>query len=163
MKETFKEIFEERVMKEDLEDPDGQGLTRFFSNACYSCGDKGHFSQDCTKESQEYLGDFPTEKVELDPHEIEGLIRTSKSRKRNQRHPENNPIPAKKDHGHIMCFRCKELGHYADQCRKKKQRPQGADITIQKPRDLSEVICFHCREAGHYANKCPGKKKAGTE
>ena len=163
MKETFKEIFEERVMKEDLEDPDGQGLTRFFSNACYSCGEKGHFSQDCTKESQDYLGDFPIEKVELVPHEIEGLIRTSKSRKRNQMHPENHPIPAKKDHGYIMCFRCKELGHYVDQCRKKKQRPQGADITIKKPRDLSEVICFHCREAGHYANKCPGKKKAGTE
>ena len=104
-------------------------------------------------------GRLPDRKVELDPHEIEGLIRTS----RNRRHPENNPISAKKDHGYIMCFRCKELGHSADQCWKKKQRPQGADITIKKPRDLSEVICFHCREAGHYANKCPGKKKAGTE
>ena len=50
--------------------------------ACKICGEKGHFFEDCTKESQDYLGDFPIEKVELVPHEIEGLIRTSKSRKR---------------------------------------------------------------------------------
>jgi len=45
MKETFKKILEEHMMKEDIEDPDGQGLTRFFSNVCNSCGDEGHFSQ----------------------------------------------------------------------------------------------------------------------
>ncbi|KAE8781912.1 hypothetical protein D1007_44649 [Hordeum vulgare] len=66
VKETLKKkILEEPVMKENIEDPEGQGLTRFFSNACYSCGEEGHDSQDCTKGSQEYLGNFPTEKWSL--------------------------------------------------------------------------------------------------
>ncbi|KAE8807892.1 hypothetical protein D1007_15711 [Hordeum vulgare] len=83
MKETLKKkILEEPMMNENIEDPDGQGLTRFFSNACYSCGEKGHYSQDCTKESQEYLGNFPMEEVEFDPLEIEELGKIKESRKK---------------------------------------------------------------------------------
>src|SRR3954469_17519593 len=43
MKEALKEGLEEPGMKEDVEDPDGEGLIRFYSNACYSCGEEGHF------------------------------------------------------------------------------------------------------------------------
>ncbi|KAE8776573.1 hypothetical protein D1007_50755 [Hordeum vulgare] len=50
MKETLKKkILEEPMMKENIEDPDGQSLTRFFSIAYYSCGEEGHFSQECMK------------------------------------------------------------------------------------------------------------------
>ena len=82
MKEALREVMKEPVMKECVEDPDGEGLNRFYSNACYSCGEEGHFSQYCTKERKEYLGYFPTEAIEFDPQGIKGLIRTKKPRKR---------------------------------------------------------------------------------
>ena len=82
MKEALGESLKEPVMKEDVNDPDGESLKRFYSNACYSCGEEGHFSEYCTKESQEYLRDFPTTEVKFDPQEIEALIITEKSRKR---------------------------------------------------------------------------------
>ena len=56
MKEAISESLKEPVMKEDVGDPDGESLNRFYSNACYSCGEEGHFSQYCTKERKEYLG-----------------------------------------------------------------------------------------------------------
>ena len=87
MKEALGESLRKPVMKEDVDDPDGESLNRFYSNACYSCGEEGRFSQYCTKENQEYLGTFLTEEVEFDPQEIEELIGTKKSRKRKSMYP----------------------------------------------------------------------------
>ncbi|KAE8819184.1 hypothetical protein D1007_02938 [Hordeum vulgare] len=97
MEETLKKkILEEPVMNENIEDPDGQGLTRFFSNACYSCGEEGYFSTDCMKESHEYLGNFSTEKVEFDPLEIEELTRIKNSGKK-RKYTRKGQISAGKD------------------------------------------------------------------
>ena len=71
MKEVLKETLKESTMEEYIDDPDGEGLDRYYSRACYSCGKEGHLSQYCTKESHEYLGDFPTEEVEFDVQKIE--------------------------------------------------------------------------------------------
>ena len=79
-------------MEEVIEDPDGEGLNIFLAQACYSCGEDGHFSEYCMKESQKYLRDFPTAEVKFDPQEIEALIIIEKSRKRKRRQPRTTQL-----------------------------------------------------------------------
>ena len=86
------------------------------------------------------LVEFPAEEVEYDPQEIEALIGTEKSRKRNRLDSRNNPISTKKDLSHITCFRCRDLGPYFSGCLKRKPRTQGGYIITRKPRNLSDVI-----------------------
>ncbi|KAE8784600.1 hypothetical protein D1007_41769 [Hordeum vulgare] len=161
VKETLKKkILEEPVMIENIEDPEGQGLTRFFSNACYSCGEEGRYSQDCTKRSQEYLGNFPTEEVEFDPLEIEELAKIKESGKK-KKYPRKNQISADNDLSHVRCYKCMKSGHHKYMCSGRKPETQGAKA--KTPLDLSELICFCCKEAGHFASDCPQRKKARME
>ena len=86
------------------------------------------------------LVEFPTKEVEYDPREIEALIGTEESMKRSR-------LDTKKDLSHITCYRCKESGHYLNNCPKRK------------PQYLLEVICFSCNGAGHFARECPKEKE----
>ena len=137
------EILEEAVMEEDMEDTPKEYPSKPCTKSCYSCGE-GHISQNCLNGD---LVEFPTEEVEYDPQEIEALIGTEKSRKRSRLDPRTNPISTKRDLSHITCFRCKNSGHYHNDC------PKG------KPRYLSEVVCFSCNGAGHFAKECPKEKE----
>ena len=49
----------------------------------------------------------------------------------------------------IVCFKCKETGHFVDKCPnvKKKSRKLG-----------KEKKCFRCKDIGHLARDCPLKK-----
>ncbi|KAE8782083.1 hypothetical protein D1007_44601 [Hordeum vulgare] len=136
MKETLKKnILEERVMNENIEDPDGQGLTRFFSNACYSCGEEGHYSHDCTKGSQEYLGNFPKEKVEFDPLEIEELAKIKESGKK-KKYPRKSQISADIDLSHVRCYK------YDNSLRVIPQGPRNDDETSDHdyPKILKDMM-----------------------
>ena len=115
--------------------------------SCYSCGEEGHISPNCLRGD---LVTFPTVEVEYDPQEVEALIGTEKSRKRNR-------LDSRKDLSHITCFRCKNSGHYFNDCPKGKMRTLGGYIITRKPRDLTEVICFCCNEVGHFARDCPNE------
>ena len=116
------EILEETVMKEVVEDTPREEPIKPGTKSCYSCGEEGHISQNCMNGD---LVEFPTEEVEYDPQEIEALIGMERSRKRSR-------LDSRKDLSHITCYRCKESGHYLNNCPKRK------------PRYLSEVICFSC-------------------
>jgi hypothetical protein len=60
----------------------------------------------------------------------------------------------KKNDSKVLCFNCKELGHYAKKCLKennKANRPGGMK------KDLSPITCYKCKQKGHYADKCTEK------
>jgi hypothetical protein len=60
----------------------------------------------------------------------------------------------KKDNYKVLCFSCKEIGHYANKCpeRNNKANRQGS---VKK--DLSLITCYKCKQKGHYADKCAEK------
>ena len=85
----------------------------------------------------------------------------------------------------MLCFKCNNKGHYANECLEKKaeeaakanalDKGYGNHIKVEensnqdlhaKPnkKDLSLVECFKCKEMGHYSRSCPEKKnRIGTK
>jgi hypothetical protein len=57
----------------------------------------------------------------------------------------------KKDISKLMCFNCKELGHYANKCPERDNKVNGQDSV---KRDIRLVTCYKCKQKGHYADKC---------
>jgi hypothetical protein len=44
----------------------------------------------------------------------------------------------------VRCFACREMGHYAGQCPKKKKKQQGASTTITEEIEFEEKFAREC-------------------
>jgi hypothetical protein len=125
---------EDGRLKRKMEDKDMEMALNRTTKCCYSCEEEGHLSRDCSKK-REY---FPTAVVEYEENEVKDLLALERPKR-------------KKDNSKIMCFKCKELGHYVSQCPKLQH-----EVIIQgRPkRDLSMITCFKCKQKGHYSDTC---------
>jgi hypothetical protein len=57
----------------------------------------------------------------------------------------------KKDNSKLMCFNCKELGHYAKKCPEKGNKAISPG-SVKK--SLNHITCYTCKQQGHYPYQC---------
>jgi hypothetical protein len=122
-------------LKRKMEDKDMEIAPNHTPKCCYSCEEEGHLFRNCPKKRERY----PTTVVEYEENEVKDLLALERPKR-------------KKDNSKIMCFKCKELGHYADQC---PTRYQEVNMRNSMKRDLSMITCFKCKQKGHYSDRCP--------
>jgi hypothetical protein len=125
---------EDGRLKRKMEDKDMKIALNHATKCCYSCEEEGHLSRNCSKKRER----FPTAVVDYEENEVRDLLALERPKR-------------KKDNSKIMCFRCKELGHYADQCPKLHHEVNMHDSI---KRDIQRVTCFKCKQKGHYSYNC---------
>jgi hypothetical protein len=107
------------------------------TKCCYPYEEEGHLSRNCSKKRER----LPTTMVENEENEVRDLLALERPKKKKR----------KQDYCKVLCFNCREQGHFADQCpeRNNKANKQGS---VKK--DLSMITCYKCKQKGHYADKC---------
>src|SRR5437764_1311492 len=92
------------------------------------------------------------QKKDVKPEEIDDLtkmmkeieIRLMKKFEGNNGYERRNRRYDNFDKREIICYRCKEKGHYASECRNRK-----------------DIKCNNCGKMGHYARACKEKSQTG--
>jgi hypothetical protein len=100
-----------------------------------------HLPRNCSKKRER----FPTTVVEYEENEVRDLLALEISKKKKIK---------KKDNSKVLCFRCKELGHYVDKC---PERDNKANMQGSVKKNLNHITCFKCKQMGHYSNQCTEK------
>jgi hypothetical protein len=121
--------------KRKIEENDVGTTHNLTTKCCYSCEEEGHLSRNCSRKRE----DFPTAIVEYEENEVRDLLALERPKR-------------KKVNSKDMCFKCKELGHYAEKCTERNNKANGQDS--MKKKNLRQITCYKCKQKGHYADKC---------
>jgi hypothetical protein len=107
------------------------------TKCCFSCEEEGHLSRNCSRKQES----FPTTIVEYEEMEVRDLLALKRPK-------------TKKNNSMVLCFNCKEPGHYAKKCPERNNQANRQD-SVKK--DLNHITCFKCKQKGHYSNHCVEK------
>jgi hypothetical protein len=82
--------------------------------------------------------------VEYEENEVRDLLALEIPKKEKKKTKE-------KDNSKMLCWNCRELGHYANKCPEKdnKANKQGS---VKK--NLNHITCYTCKQQGHYLYQC---------
>jgi hypothetical protein len=107
------------------------------TKCCFSCEEEGHLSKNCLRKREK----FPTTRMEYEEMEVRNLLALERPKK-------------KKDNSKVICFNCKELGHYADKCPEWDNKANRQGIV---KKNLNHITCYTCKQQGHYSDECAEK------
>jgi hypothetical protein len=110
------------------------------TKCCFSCEEEGHLSKNCSRKRE----NLSTTIVEYEENEVRDLLALRRPKKWKK----------KKGTSKVLCFNCRELGHYAKKCPEENNKANGQG-SVKK--DLNHITCYTCKQQGHYSNQCAEK------
>jgi hypothetical protein len=121
-------------LKRKMEDKVMGTTHNLTTKRCYSCEEEGHLSRNCSKKRE----CFPTTVVEYEENEVRDLLALERPKR-------------KEDNSQVMCFKCKELGHYVNKCPGWYNK---VNIQDSVKRDIRLITCYKRKQKGHNLDKC---------
>jgi hypothetical protein len=98
------------------------------TKCCFSCEEEGHLLRNCSRKRER----LPTTVVEYEENEVRDLLALKRPKKKKK----------KKGNIKMLCFNCKEIGHYKDKCPEKSNE---ANKQSSEKKDLNDITCFKCK------------------